>query len=113
MRCAKLRRISLSKAACMKAFLVLRSGSSTSSVLRYISIKRHFEVLSDLPFGPLPSEAEIAQMMSKPIQEAYRQLQIHSFNVFVQISNSSTQTWSDCCWGYLAGFCQNRVVVHQ
>ncbi len=61
----------------------------------------------DLPLGPLPSKAKIAQMMREPVQEPMSQFQIHRADIAVRKANGTAQTGCNRCRRDLAGLGQD------
>jgi hypothetical protein len=51
-----------------------------------------------LPFSPLPTELEVAEMVRKPVHEAVGKLHVHGFEAAEQESDGATQTGSYSGW---------------
>lgn len=54
----------------MNAFFGSRFDNSTSGILQMVSKYRQTYNQKRLPFGPLPSKLEVAQMMGEPVHES-------------------------------------------
>ncbi len=87
----------------------LIDGARNEGLLRIIV--REIHVI--YPLRPLPCEAEVAQVVREPIDEATRKFQVEAVDVAVEIPDRTPEAGRDGSGRKLAGLDENRVEVDE